>query len=350
MRRRLTTHLASTILVLLLAACGSDSTGPGDYGDPPVSPPTDSSLDALWTAGGIPGALLGLVPAQLRQSGAVDAALAITSPDGRLGTLSSLAFQEDGTLWVAAMADSTLVGFSPASLRRSGERAPDRVVTAVGHSIASPRAIAFDREHNLWVANAATRALVRFDAPQLAAGGPQLPTVVIDGVGFVTGMAFDADGALWVSTRPARQLVKFTAAMLEASGSPTPEIVVTAADSSLDHAAGVAFDRSGGLWVANTDRNVVVVFTAGQLSRGGRVLPAVTISRPPGNPAIPTGIAFGADGALWVIGVEGDLVRFDCTVLGRSGTPSPSVAITLTGQSLFWNLAFWPRPAGPPAG
>jgi hypothetical protein len=44
----------------------------------------------------------------------------------------------------------------------------------------------------------------------------------------------------------------------------------------------------------------------------------------------------------------GALDKFARTSLQQSGAPAPALVLTVTGYSLFWNIAFWPRVAGLP--
>jgi len=60
------------------------------------------------------------------------------------------------------------------------------------------------------------------------------------------------------------------------------------------------------------------------------------------------GLAFDGDGNLWVVGGGGVLTEFARASLGVTGAPVPSGRFQLAGYSLFWNVAFWPKPAGLP--
>jgi hypothetical protein len=42
------------------------------------------------------------------------------------------------------------------------------------------------------------------------------------------------------------------------------------------------------------------------------------------------------------------LEKFSRASLAATGAPSPSVRVRLIGYTLFWNVAFWPKPAGLP--
>jgi sugar lactone lactonase YvrE len=334
---RPTVHQASLALLLIIATgCRSDSTTPG------VSP-----QEGLWTASALPQAVLRLDPTQLSDTGKRDPATTLTTPSARLRTLVGVAFDDDGTMWVASQDDSLLLAFAPGALNGAGSRAARTVITSTRGSLSGPTGLAFDRQHRLWVINNRSATLVRFDRDQLAAGGPQAPAVTLRMPGNPVALAFDAAGSLWVSDNQFSIIVKFPAAQLATSGSPVPALSLTVADS-LVNPAGLAFDAAGKLWVANTGRNNLVAFSPAQLAGTGPLAPDVTVSPTGGSLSIPVGLAFDGDGGLWVVGGAGLLTRFSGASLLATGAPAPDALLQVSGHSLFWSAAFWPRPAGLP--
>ena len=223
---------ALPLLVLAGAiGCGDATTtpNPSDGGvdttvkhhPPHVDPDTGavSPLETgLWMASATPSAVLRLAADQLDATGARAPATAITTPSGALLTLVSVAFDTDGSLWVAGRDDSRLLRFAPSALAGGGERLAATVILPNAGSVDQPTGLAFDRQHRLWVANNHNGTLARFDREQLAAGGAVAPAVVLTIGGRPTGLAFDASGALWVSDHAAVTIAKFSAAQLEASG------------------------------------------------------------------------------------------------------------------------------------
>lgn len=323
--------------------CGYDSTTP--YASPA---PTPAFEDGLWTASGSNPAILHLDPSQLLTDGARTPVTAISTPSAELFNLNGIAFDTDGTMWVASQDDSVLVAFAPATLASSGTRMATTRITSVAGSLSGPTGLAFDSQHRLWVANAENGTIVRFDRAQLASGGAVTPAVTISGLGRPSALAFDAGGSLWASNSHSNKVFSFDPAQLNASGFLAPQVVLNTLGTTLVNPAGIAFDASGNLWVANTGNQTLAAFSPAQLTTTGSPVPHIVISSHDGSLMIPSGLAFEADGSLWVMGGAGALEKFASASLGASGAPSPSVRLGVTGYVLFWSVALWPKPAGLP--
>lgn len=333
------------LLVAGAAAC-SDSTAPGPL---PPPPPPASVPEGLWTVSGDPAAILRLAPGQLGVTGALDPATRLTTPSVPLNTLVGVAFGADGTLWLASPDDARLLGFAPPALAGSGARPATTVIEPVQGSLSAPSGLAFDAAHRLWVANHDNGTLVRFDPDQLAAGGAQVPAVVLAGVGHPTALAFDFGGGLWVADNQAHTITQYRAPLLATSGSPAPSVVVSShVGSPLAIPDGLAFDSQANLWVANLGTRTVVSFGGTQLLVSGSPAPQVILSATPGSFNLPVGLAFGPDGGLWVVGATGTVAKLEKGSLGASGAPLASVRLTISGHSLFWSAAFWPKVGGLP--
>lgn len=334
-------------LSVLAIAC-EDGTAPSPPVIPPVIPPASPPVpNGLWTVSGEPAAILRLSPAQLTGTGDRTPDTRITTSSAGLIALAGVAFGPDGRLWVASAEDSVLLAFTPGALAGSGSGAASTVITT-GGALSGPVALAFDPAHRLWVSSFGKGTLLRFDADQLAAGGAPAPAVVVSGVGQPTAMAFDAAGSLWVADYTANRLVRYDAAQLSASGAPAPAVVLTGIAGSLENPSGLAFDDSGNLWVSNLVGGTVVAFSPGQLAAGGSRVPRVVLSSNGNSLALPAGLAFDADGSLWVLGGTGILTQFGKTSLGVTASPVPAARLQIAGHTLFWGVAIWPSPGGLP--
>lgn len=333
---RQTTFVAAFTVAL---GCGYDSTTP--YPSPTPNP---TVVEGLWTASASNPAILRLAPNQLLTTGDRVPATEISTPSAELFDLNGLAFDADGTLWVTSQNDSMLVAFAPASLTRSGSAAATIVISSTNGSLSAPTGLAFDRQHRLWVANSGNGTVVRFDPAQLRSSGSPVPAVTISGLGKPVALAFDADGSLWVSDTRRFKLASFSEAQIAASGFLEPRVVISALATTLSSPAGIAFDADGNLWVGNVGNQTVVAFSPAQLAATGAPVPSVVLSSNAGSLDIPLGLAFDSDGSLWVMGGAGALEKFPRAALGTTGSPAPSVRIGLSGYVLFWSVAFWPQP------
>src|SRR2546422_3575484 len=190
--------------------------------------------------------------------------------------------------------------------------------------------------------------LVRFDGAQLAAGGAPVPAVVLSGLGHPTALAFDGDGSLRLSDKVAQTIAKYRGADLTAAGSPAPAVVLSENQNPLPLPLGLAFDADGNLWVANLGARNVVAFNPAQRAAAGSPAPQIVLSSTGISLSLPVGLAFDAEGSLWVVGGAGTLTKFARTSLGASGAPEPSARLTIAGHQVLWSAAFWPRPAGLP--
>jgi sugar lactone lactonase YvrE len=331
--------LQATIALLLpvAAGCANDATRP-----------SATSMDGLWTASGAPPTVLRLAPSQLSHTGNVVPATAVFASNAELIAPVGVAFDTSGALWVTSNSDSLLIAFAPHALASSGFADATTVISPSGGSLSAPTGLAFDPAHRLWVANSADGTLVRFDAAQLSASGAPVPAVVVSGLGHPVALAFDDRGSLWVADNRAQTIVEYVAGQLAVSGSPAPTIVLSAKDRSLVRPAGLAFDRAGNLWVANTGSQAVVSFTPAQLAVTGTPAPHVVLFLASASLGIPVGLAFDGDENLWVMSESGFLAKFRPADLAATGAPSPSVLLALSDYTLFSGIAFSPVPAGLP--
>src|SRR5437667_3089103 len=336
----LLTALRARLIFLLwvVAGCGSDQTMSSLPPDP----------EGLWTASASPSAIVRLAPEQLSGTGDRVPATTLTTPSARIQTLFGVAFDPNGELWITSADDNLLLAFGPGALTSSGFKAATTVIGPNAGSLTTPTGLAFDPAHRLWVANHDNGTLVRFDGAQLAVGGAPVPAVMLSGLGHPTSLAFDADGSLWVSDNVAQTIAKYRATDLTVSGSPAPAVVLTENNNASPLPLGLAFGADGNLWVANLQARNVVAFSPAQLAVTGAPTPQVVLSSTDGSLALPVGLAFDAEGSLWVVVGAGSLTKFARTSLGASGAPEPSARLTIAGHQVLWSAAFWPRPAGLP--
>jgi sugar lactone lactonase YvrE len=112
------------------------------------------------------------------------------------------------------------------------------------------------------------------------------------------GVAFDRSGDLWVANSNTNTLFEYTKTGL-AQRHPVPAVTISSTSSgSLTGPGGLTFDHAGNLWVANTSVSTVVEYAKSQLNKSGSPAPKLTISNNSFN--APYGVAVDSAGDLWV--------------------------------------------------
>jgi sugar lactone lactonase YvrE len=262
------------------------------------------------------------------------------------------AFDKNGNLWlVDTIANEVgLYRYAASSLGTSGTKTADKTITSaeLTGGVPGPAGLAFDKDGNLWVSITYSKKVERFDAATVAAGGDATPTVQWSGLTAPSALAFDGSGNLWVAD--GGDVVEITASHLGASGS-NPDLVITAMTPSpvigpLTGAQGLAFDASKALWV-NYNGTFARLSTADQGGTGPKsITPAVQIIS--SVTGLPEGIAFDESGGLWMALSQGKFGRLPASLLAASGQPTPDVIVTSADVGSATSVAFYPAPAALP--
>ena len=336
-------------VMLLATGCDYDSSGyPSGPGT--VYPPAPTRLwaEGLWTVSGVPGEINRLDASQLLTTGTLIPATRLSTPSASLFTLNSIAFDNQGVMWVASEEDSVLLGFIAGNEGATGSVTPAITINPIAGSIAAPTGIAFDTDGSLWMANIGNGTIVRFDKSQLARSGTPIPTVTITGVPHPSGLAFDASGTLWVTDLRANTVSRYLRGQLLTSGDKEPAIVLSSNANSLVNPSGIAFDSFNNMWIANNGNESVVEFRPPERTSSGSPAPALTL-RPTQAPlGGPVGIAFDAEGSIWIAGAQGVLSKFTAASIAASGPDEPVLQVKLQNNVLLWSIAFFPKPVGFP--
>jgi streptogramin lyase len=251
----------------------------------------------------------------------------------------AVAFDRAGNLWVSDIAGQ-IMSLGVWMLGRSGPARPR--ISWIGPSVADPVALAFDAEGGLWVASR-QQHVTRFAPRQLNAETAPQPEVTI-AVPDPSGLAFDPEGNLWVARGGSNSaILRYDANRLDRPGPPDATVVAMSGPPVMDvlrGPAGMAFDRAGNLWVGYFGPNVIAQLRPNDLKASGEVTPEIQLGLSVG--VLLESLVFDEQGALWVPGESGQVVRLSPDQLRRSGVVTPQVTLAPQGLRYAVGLAINP--------
>jgi len=289
----------------------------------------------LWVPDTLNNTIVEFTTAQRAASGSPIPAATIDS--AALDFPAALVFDPSGNMWVVNTLGTSIVEFTAGQLIDLGATSNPVPAVTITSSFVNPLAD-FDKSGNLWVSDHGTDEIFEFSKKQLKAGGDITPKVTISSTDLngVRNIAFDHKGNLWLSNDDSNQIVEFAKKSLAKGGPLTPPVIISDDGSgSLDSCESIAFDRDHNLWVANAGNDTVVELAASSLKTTGSPTPAVTIGATDGSLDTPVGIGFDDKGNLWVSNFSGaTVVEFSPSQITSSGSPTPTVTISSTSDSL----------------
>ncbi|WP_157202932.1 hypothetical protein [Calidithermus chliarophilus] len=161
------------------------------------------------------------------------------------------------------------------------------------------------------------------------------------------GLALDKAGNVWVGigtevSSSSGEIRMYRAADL-ASPSPSPAVTITGPD--LGTPRSLAFDASGNLWVADQFNHTILRFDASRLGANYTGAADYKIEGFGGHMTTPTGLAFDADGNLWVVSFHGtnasdapsdspgQILKFKASQLSGSGGYNGRAAMIIYDNS-----------------
>jgi streptogramin lyase len=314
-----------------------------------------ASSNKLWASNQNSSSdLVAFASADLGATGSPAATVAVKGPVGK-----AIAFDKEGNLWTAGgtIADPPLARFAAADLGASGTKTPDRKVvpTLTGCSPALT-AIAFAPSGDLWAADLCADRLLHFSPETLAASRDYTPAADDLATGTIhgpRGVAFDASGNMWVSD--ATSLHYYPAASLAPGQPHVPTFKLDAATASAAELPpdALAFDKDGNLWVTSFGGNIIYKLTPADLAPAGAsksVVPSVQMAVSVG--ALLESLSFDESGGLWLTFSQGKVARIAPPQLGTStnaGAPTVPEAIVTSADLGYANgTAFFPAAAGLP--
>jgi hypothetical protein len=249
------------------------------------------------------------------------------------------ALDSSGNLWVPG--GDRVNMYAMATLAMTSDAAP--AVTLTQPAGASANFAAFDASGNLWVSRGAPtteRSVARYDAGQLAASGSPTPSVVVKPTGLMNpaGIAFDVSGDLWIADEASGKVLMVTAAHLASSFSGAADVTITAhtaatapVAAAYDHPNPIAFDKNGDLWVGSVG-TLFKVAKAQQVSGDLAGPPALNWASGEGA------FAFDESGGLWMGGpTPGKFQRLPKTQLDTAAAtnPAPTADIVIDSSAML---------------
>lgn len=266
-----------------------------------------------------------------------------------------------GKLWLPGCdIDSPILAYNSSALATSGALTPTTSVKLGGGASACAEAVAFDTTGNMWVSDSSSKKLTMFTPAQLEQSPIPAPSIVLTNPDDSTqsfnqpqGIAFDKSGNLWVINYLNNKLVRFTPSQLAATGSPIPSVVIgsTILDglSTISKGYDLAFDASGNLWLVNFAAKTIVKWNAADLSVSGAPTPSVQIKNDTsgGGSTLSSvnGLAFDSSGNLWVANSSSfananRVSKYNVSSLSGSSVVTPSMILTFATGTVPINLAF----------
>lgn len=254
--------------------------------------------------------------------------------------------------FVGSKQPSSIAEFAAASLASGGNIPPSATISGTNTTLVGSVTCDFDSAGNLWVVNDDnfSQSLAEFTPAQLATGGNIAPAITLGGIFGTTdglcnsdGLVFDSSGDLWASGLCFNNVAAFTPTQLANGGNVAPQSELIGGNTTINQPVAVTFDAAGNLWVANSAANGgapgALEFSASGLAAGGNIPPAVTIA---GNATLmnnPAGVAFDPSGNLWVAQQgSNSLTRYSTADLAAGGNVAPSSVVSGANTMLQLNL------------
>jgi len=260
------------------------------------------------------------------------------------GAANAVAFAPDGGLWVVDDGGHRLLRYTLASMLGSVNPAPTTTVTA--NLFGGLYDLAFFGT-NAYVSS--DNGVLKYSLASLNAGGTPVPTTFSSGVGATpVALAFDSQGQLWICNYGTPgNLVRMTTA---------GTIQVTISGNNINNAEGLAFDEFGSLWVGDNEDPTMYAYGSLQITANGSPTPIGQINMPDpvinaGHTGFVGGVAVDRRGDLRANYENDDAVEgFTATAAPWSGPYASYTSIELTALPNATTdpgrggIAIWPVP------
>ena len=231
----------------------------------------------------------------------------------------------------------------------SGDTAPIKTLIGANTGLDDPQSVALDSRNNMYVANYSSDSVTMYTPGWASGNTAPVKTLVGSNTGVNTpsDLAFDSADNLYVSndneggpSDPEDTVNVFAAGW--ADGDTAPIAFLRGPDTGLDGPLGLAIGGNGKIYVANVLSNSVTVygdFTT--WAADGNTVPLKTLSGAETGLDDPWGIAFDANGNMYVANVE--------TVTMYADEIPPPVTTTTTTTTTIPPTTTTPPTTLPPA-
>ncbi|MBP9924604.1 MAG: hypothetical protein KBF45_01340 [Cyclobacteriaceae bacterium] len=193
-------------------------------------------------------------------------------------------FDADGNAWISnGKKIGTISRIPKSKLYTSGTPMADVVLS--GNGISGVKNIAFDSQGNVWINHDEKKAVVKVNSNSLQRSSTSIEGDVVivcesnppvkTTLSGPKALAFDKQGNLWVGFFGPNVIARIPSSQQNTSATIKPDVQITLTTGVLLHS--LAFDENGGLWTSLATGKIGKL-SADQLTRGGKIIPEVVIT------------------------------------------------------------------------
>ena len=226
-------------------------------------------------------------------------------------------------------------------LRINPENPRPEVVGTVPGNGTSPqdlRALAFDRDQNLYIAGGESGQIWKLDVDKISTTMPGTAALFASGLNYTDGMAFDRFGRLLV-TNPIRGYVWEVDTTTRVNNIYASGLVSRESDSPIG-VNGIAVARSGHVFVSNTANGVIHII---ETRKESGYVEAVLIWRSDPRLIGADGMQFDAAGNLWIavsarnaiVAITPDKEIIEVSINGNTGPLEFPAGLAFSGDALY---------------
>jgi sugar lactone lactonase YvrE len=222
----------------------------------------------------------------------------ITGTNTGLGYVTGIALDSSRNIYTTnSFGNAQVILSYPAG--SNGNIAPSATITGAETGLSQDNGIALDADGNLYVSNGTGGPIGKGSVTIYAAGssGDAAPTntvtSIFNGLLDSYGIAVDSTGEIYVTNGAANSVEIFAPDSL-AIGTPTA--IIAGANTGLDFPISVALDSNDNIYVLNFNATIAIY----PPNSSGDVSPKKIITFDTKGNLIPTGIAVGPEGTLYV--------------------------------------------------